>query len=49
MITAENDRHLVAERLSAFMQGLNAGMLDSVPYALDNSSALDVVETATAS
>jgi hypothetical protein len=49
MITADNDRHLVADRLSAFMQGLEACTLDSVPFAPDNSSALDIVETVTAS
>jgi carboxylesterase len=49
MITADNDRHLVADRLSAFLQGLDACTLDRVLFARDNSSALDVVETATAS
>ena len=49
MITADNDRHLVADRLSAFLQGLDASSLDSVPFAHDISSAFDVVEAATAS
>lgn len=49
MITADNDRHLVADRLSAFMQGLDAGRLDSAPFADDISSEFDVVEAATAS
>ena len=48
MITADNDRHLVADRLSAFLQGLDASSLDSVPFAQDISSAFDVVEAATA-
>ena len=49
MITADNDRHLVADRLSAFMQGLDACTLDSVPFAHDISSEFDVVEAAPAS
>ena len=49
MITADNDRHLVADRLSAFMQGLDACTLDNVPFAHDISSAFDVVEAATSS
>ncbi len=48
MITADNDRHLVADRLSAFMQGLDAGDLDCGPVAPGFSPAFDVVETATA-
>jgi hypothetical protein len=48
MITADNDRHLVADRLSAFLQGLDAGV-DGDPFARDIASALDVVEAATAS
>jgi len=48
MITADNDRHLVADRLSAFMQGLDACALDSVPFVHDTSSEFDVVEAATA-
>lgn len=48
MITADNDRHLVADRLSAFLQGLDASSLDSVPFAHDIYSAFDVVEAATA-
>ena len=46
MITADNDRHLVADRLSAFMQGLDACILDSVPFAHDISSEFDVAEAA---
>ena len=49
MITADNDRHLVADRLSAFMQGLDACTLDNMPFARDLSSAFDVVEAATSS
>jgi len=49
MITADNDRHLVADRLSAFLQGLDASPFDDVPSAAANSSAFDVVEAATAS
>ena len=49
MITADNDRHLVADRLSAFLQGLDAAPFDSAPFAQDISSAFDVVESATAS
>ena len=48
MITADNDRHLVADRLSAFLQGLDASFTDGVPFAQDISSAFDVVEAATA-
>ena len=48
MITADNDRHLVADRLSAFMQGLQACSLDSVPFAHDICSEIDVVEAAPA-
>jgi carboxylesterase len=47
MITADNDRHLVADRLSAFMQGLDACTLDNVPFAHDIRTAFDVVEAAT--
>jgi carboxylesterase len=46
MITADNDRHLVADRLSAFMQGLDACTLDSVPFSHDISSEFDVAEAA---
>ena len=46
MITADNDRHLVADRLSAFMQGLDACSLDSVPFSHDISSEFDVAEAA---
>jgi len=49
MVTADNDRHLVADRLSAFMQGLDACSDDGAPFARDISSAFDVVEAATAS
>ena len=49
MITADNDRHLVADRLSAFLQGLDAAPFDSAPFAQDISSAFEVVESATAS
>jgi carboxylesterase len=48
MITADNDRHLVADRLSAFMQGLDACIPDSVPFARDIPSEIDVVEAAPA-
>ena len=48
MITADNDRHLVADRLSAFMQGLDACGFDSVPSAHDLSPEFDVVEAASA-
>ena len=48
MITADNDRHLVADRLSAFMQGLDACTLDNVPSGHDISPEFDVVEAATA-
>ncbi len=48
MITADNDRHLVADRLSAFMQGLDACSSDSVPFADAVSSEFDVVEAAPA-
>ena len=46
MITADNDRHLVADRLSAFLQGLDACTLDGVPFAHDLSSEFDVAEAA---
>jgi carboxylesterase len=46
MITADNDRHLVADRLSAFLQGLDACSPDSVPFAHDISSEFDVAEAA---
>jgi len=49
MVTADNDRHLVADRLSDFLQGLDACPLDSVPFAHDISTAFDVVEAAPAS
>lgn len=49
MITADNDRHLVADRLSAFMQGLDACGLDSAPSARDTSPEFDVAEAASAS
>ena len=48
MITADNDRHLVADRLSAFMQGLDACGLDSVPSVHDLSPEFDVAEAAPA-
>ncbi len=48
MITADNDRHLVADRLSAFMQGLDAGPPPGAPFALDISSEFGAVEAATA-
>ena len=48
MITADNDRHLVADRLSAFLQGLDAAPSDSMPFTDDLSSTFDVVEAATA-
>ena len=46
MITADNDRHLVADRLGAFMQGLDACTLDSVPPAHDVSFHFDVADAA---
>lgn len=49
MITADNDRHLVADRLSAFMQGLEAHGPDSVPFEHDPSAAFDVGEAVTVS
>lgn len=49
MITADNDRHLVADRLSAFMQGLESHGPDSAPFEHDLSSASNVVEAATVS
>ncbi len=49
MITADNDRHRVADRLSAFMQGLDACGFDSEPFMNDLRSAFDVVEAATLS
>jgi carboxylesterase len=48
MITADNDRHLVADRLSDFLQGLDANPLDSVPFAHDLATASDVAEAASA-
>ena len=48
MITADNDRHVVADRLSAFVQGLDACTLDGVPSGRDLSNAFDVVEAAPA-
>jgi len=48
MITADNDRHLVADRLSAFMQGLDACTHDSAPFAPAAPSESDVVEAAPA-
>ena len=48
MVTADNDRHLVADRLSAFIQGLDACSLDNAPLAHDGSP-FDVVEAAIAS
>ena len=47
-VTADNDRHLVADRLSAFLQGLDAAPSDSIPFTDDLSSTFDVVEAATA-
>jgi carboxylesterase len=46
MITADNDRHLVADRLGAFMQGLHACTLDSMPPAHDVSFESDAAEAA---
>ena len=48
MITADNDRHLVADRLSDFLQGLDANPLDSVPFGHDIPTEFDVVEAAPA-
>ena len=48
MITADNDRHLVADRLSAFLQGLDAAPFDSAPFAPAAPSESDVVEAAPA-
>ena len=48
MITADNDRHLVADRLSDFLQGLDATSPDSVPFAHDLPTESDVVEAAPA-
>ena len=44
-----NWERLVADRLSDFLQGLDACPLDSVPFAHDISTAFDVVEAAPAS
>ena len=49
MITADNDRHVVADRLSAFLQGLDAAPCASAAFASANSSAFDVVDSAIAS
>ena len=49
MITADNDRHLVADRLSAFLQGLDACCVDSAPFERDLPNEFDVVEAAPAS
>jgi len=51
MITADNDRHLVADRLSAFLQGLDtySGLSESAACAQGISSVFDVAEAATAS
>ena len=49
MITADNDRHLVADRLSAFLQGLDTACGDGEPIAHGLPSVFDVVEAATAS
>ena len=46
MITADNDRHLVADRLSAFMQGLDGCGRESEPFMDDLRPAFDVVEAA---
>jgi carboxylesterase len=48
MITADNDRHDVADRLSAFLQGLDACGPDSVAFARRIPSEPDAVETAAA-
>jgi len=48
MITADNDRHLVAERLSDFLQGLDANPFDTVPFEHDISTSINVVEAASA-
>ncbi len=39
----------VPDRLSAFMQGLDACTLDNVPFAHDISSAFDVADAAISS
>ena len=49
MVTADNDRHLVADRLSAFLQGLDACGIDSAPFEHELPNAFDVVEAAPAS
>lgn len=46
MITADNDRHLVADRLGAFLQGLDAVSLGGAASRPHDSCALDVVEPA---
>jgi carboxylesterase len=46
MITADNDRHLVADRLSAFVQGLDACAAHTVAFARDLASEFDVAEAA---
>ena len=47
MITADNDRHLVADRLSAFVQGLDAHAARNDAFARDLASEFDVAEAAT--
>ena len=47
MITADNDRHLVADRLSAFMQGLHPPV-DDVPFEPHISPEFDVAKATAA-
>lgn len=51
MITADNDRHLVADRLSAFLQGLDTpgALAEGASFTHETSSILDVAEAAAAS
>lgn len=51
MITADNDRHLVADRLSAFLQGLDTpGVLaENASFAQDTPCVPDVAEAEAAS
>jgi len=48
MVTADNDRHLVADRLSDFLHGLDACPLDGPPPVRAPVTAFDVAEAASA-
>ncbi len=49
MITADNDRHLVADRLGAFVQGLEASARLRTLDLPELATGFDALETATAS